>query len=281
MDQQQIQDVLADLHLGAVRFFAQVGSTNDEAARWVMEEAPDMSLVVADEQTAGRGRDGRTWYTPRGSALAFSLVIYPTEKVSHIQSRLTALGALAVQHALQKHYHVPAQIKWPNDVLVHRKKLAGVLAEAHWSGDQLKALVLGIGINVAPESVAFTAGREDGLNFPATCLQAVAGQPVDRLTLLHQVIEELVFWRPRLGLPEFLQAWEANLAFRGEMVQLAISQSAGKDGLPRSLEGHPPAIEEGMILGLSPDGSLRLRKPNGEIVNVHYGEMRLRPLQNA
>ena len=119
------------------------------------------------------------------------------------------------------------------------------------------------------------------LNCPASCLETAAGRHVDRLELLKHVVAELIYWRPRLGSNEFLQAWEANLAFRGEPVQVSIGESAGKDGLPRSLEGRPPSIEEGLILGLAPDGSLRLRKANGETVNVHFGEVRLRPLQKS
>jgi len=278
MDEQQVQASLAQFNLGAVRFLARVGSTNDEAARWVMQGAPDLALVVADEQTAGRGRDGRAWYTPAGSALALSLVIYPTETVAHIQSRLTALGALAVHHALRKQYNLPAMIKWPNDVLINRQKVAGVLAEAQWSGEALKALILGIGLNVKPHAVEEAERAESRLNIPATCVETAAGHPVEQTELLRAIVSELLFWRPRIASNEFLQAWEANLAFRGEAVQVAIGQSAGKDGLPSSLEGRPPSIEEGLILGLSPDGSLRLRKHNGEVVNIHFGEVRLRPV---
>lgn len=281
MDENKVQAILSDLKLGAVRYFTHLDSTNDEAARWVIEGAPDLALVVADEQTSGRGRDGRTWYTPAGSSLALSLVFYPTETVTHIQSRLTALGALAVHDALRRQYHLPAMIKWPNDVLINRQKVAGVLAEAHWSGETLKALILGIGINVAPHSVEEAERMGGSLNIPATCVETAAGKPVDRLELLKHVVQALLYWRPRIGSVEFLQAWETDLAFRGELVQVSIGESAGKDGLPRSLEGRPPSIEEGRIMGLSPDGSLRLCKLNGETVNVHFGEVRLRPLQKS
>lgn len=274
----QVRDFLSDLHLGGVLYFHSLDSTNNKAAHWINEGAPDLALVLADEQTAGRGRDGRTWYTPAGSALAFSMILYPTETVAHVQSRLTALGALAVQSVLRKHYNLPAKIKWPNDVLIHRQKVAGVLAEAHWSGAIMKALILGIGINIAPHSVEEAKRMEASLTIPATCVETAAGKSVDRLELLKHVVKELLYWRPRIGSFEFLQTWEANLAFRGEQVQVSIGESAGKDGLPRNLEGRPPSIEEGLILGLSPDGSLRLRKENGEIVNVHFGEVRLRPL---
>ncbi len=91
--------------------------------------------------------------------------------------RQTALGALAVCQTFREKYALPAEIKWPNDVLVNRSKLAGILVEAHWQGDQLQAVILGIGINIAPESVPV----ESELIYPATCVQTVLGRPVDRL----------------------------------------------------------------------------------------------------
>ena len=276
MDQTRLQKILADLPLGGIRFFKRVGSTNDEAAAWAAQGAPDLALVVADEQTTGRGRQGRSWVTVPGASLAFSLVIYPAEQSPYIMPRLTALGALAVKDALQKYYGLPAQIKWPNDVLVNRRKLAGVLAEAQWIGNQLGALILGVGINVAAASVGTALRSENGLRFPATYVEGVLERPVDRLELLHYVLSELLRWKPRLASPEFLQVWEESLAFRGERVQVIIGQSVGKDGLPVGVEGHPPTVLEGMILGLAPDGSLKLRVQSGEVMTVRAGEVRLR-----
>jgi len=106
MNQTQLDTTLADLSLGGVRYFECVGSTNDEAAQWAAQGAPDLALVVADEQTTGRGRAGRHWYTPRGTGLAFSIVVYPTLEDSGSVSRMTALGALAVCDALKNRYHL-------------------------------------------------------------------------------------------------------------------------------------------------------------------------------
>jgi len=281
MDQTRLLKTLSDLPLGAIKYFERVGSTNDEASAWATQGAPDLALVVAEEQTAGRGRPGRSWITVPGASLALSLVIYPSEKSAHILPRLTALGALAVRDTLEKFYGVHALIKWPNDVLVYRRKLAGVLAEAQWIGDQLGALILGIGINIAAASIGTALRNEDGLRFPATYLESVLERPVDRLELLHNVVAELLRWRPRLASPEFLQVWEASLAFRGERVQVIAGQSVGKDGLPAGLEGHPPSVVEGMILGLAPDGSLKLRVQSGEVVAVRAGEVRLRLLETS
>ena len=261
MDQASLEKLLSSLPLGGVRYFNTLGSTNDLAARWAAAGAPDLSLVVADEQTAGRGRLQRRWLTPPGAALAFSLVLsQPEAGFAAIMPRLTALGALAVCDTLNAALPpmLPAQIKWPNDVLATRRKLAGVLAEAHWHGEQLKAVILGIGINVAPQSVP----PAEELDFPATCLEAVLESPVDRWELLRAVLLKLLEWRQRLDSADLVKAWERRLAFRGEWVRLLQ-------------EGDPPL--EGQVLGLNPDGALRLRLHSGEVTAFNTGEIRLRP----
>ena len=154
MDQRSLETALADLELPAIRYFASVDSTNDEARRWFYEGAADRSLVVAEAQTAGRGRAGRRWVTLPGVSLAFSLVCSPQGYESLALARLTASGGLAVRDALRKKYNLAVQLKWPNDVLINGSKVAGVLVENHWLGEALETVILGIGINVAPGSVS-------------------------------------------------------------------------------------------------------------------------------
>jgi BirA family biotin operon repressor/biotin-[acetyl-CoA-carboxylase] ligase len=151
MEQASLQTLLSDLPLGAVRYFDTIGSTNDLAARWAEDGAPDLSLAAADEQTAGRGRLGRRWITPPGAALAFSLVLKDSRKTDIL--RYTALGALAVCDALNAAFSpmLPAQIKWPNDVII-AMEAGGRAGEAHWQGEASPPMILGIGINVAPTS---------------------------------------------------------------------------------------------------------------------------------
>jgi BirA family transcriptional regulator, biotin operon repressor / biotin---[acetyl-CoA-carboxylase] ligase len=262
MDQASLQTLLADLPLGSVRYFATVGSTNDLAARWAEAGAPDLSLVAADEQTAGRGRLNRRWITPPGSALAFSLILKGPGEADVLQ--YTALGSLAVCDALNAALPpvLPAQIKWPNDVIATRRKLAGVLAEAHWRGETLSAVILGIGINVASPSVP----PDEQLNYPATCVEAVVESPVDRWGLLHTVLERLLFWRERVGKAEFVMAWGTRLAFRGEWVLV-------------SFEGQPSL--EGQVLGLTAEGRLRLHDRQGDLHELHGGELNVRPLSGV
>jgi len=269
MDQSEVEAALAGLPLGAVRYFERVGSTNDEAEKWAEEGAPDLALVIANEQTAGRGRLGRRWYTAPGAALAFSLILRPTETLYPIP-RLTALGALAACEALGAHYNLSAQIKWPNDVLLARRKVAGVLVEGKWVGGELTALILGIGINIASDSISVERLPPSALNFPVTCLENELRKPVDRLVLLRFILKKLLFWKSQLNSDVFLQAWESALAFKGEWVRVVATENAGQDSFP----GGVP-FEEGQIVGLTPDGSLRIRNRSGQEVLMNFGEVRL------
>ncbi len=256
MDEAQLGAALAGLPLGGLRFFESIGSTNDEALRWAAEGARDLSLVVADEQTAGRGRSGRKWHTPAGSALAFSLVLRPSAVERTLPARITGLAALAtIQCCEQLGLH--AQIKWPNDVLLGGRKVAGILVESAWTGNTLDAAVMGIGINVAPTALP----PADQLSFPATSLEAELGRSLNRADTLREVLTSMVAWRARIGTAEFIQAWEDVLAFRGQ--QVAVGQDAGQP-------------LNGTLLGLEPDGSLRLLAENMPTI-VHFGEIHLRP----
>ncbi len=256
MDERDLRKELAHLPMGGIRYYDQVTSTNDVTLAWATEGAADLSLVVADEQTAGRGRAGRQWYTPAGAALAFSLIMRPAAAERHVIPIFTALGALAVAQALEKYKFQP-EIKWPNDILLNRRKVCGVLAEAVWVGSEVESVVLGIGLNVRAQAVP----PPDVLDFPATSLEETAGRAFERESLLADILAALLEWRPRLGMDEFIRAWQEHLAFRGEMVRVWVKNEPERTG---------------QVLGLDNDGSLRLRSPQGEIFSVYFGDVRLR-----
>lgn len=275
MDVENLTQTLSDLSVGPVRYYSRTSSTNEEAARWAENGAPDLSLVVADEQTAGRGRIGRRWYTPSSSGLAFSLILVPDSlNLNTLQDglvkrspdwklmRLTALGAIATSEALWEAYKLPAEIKWPNDVLVNRHKVAGVLVETTWLGNRLNAIILGIGVNVTHNSLP----EEIQLDFPATCIEDIYAKPVNRVELLYNILEKLLHWRTRLNSPEFMLAWEERLAFLGNWVNVI-----SPDGTELN----------GQVEGLSPEGFLKLKRASREIIYLKGGEIRLRPGERA
>src|SRR5918996_3412720 len=103
MNQNQLKKALSRLPLGDVRYFDSIGSTNNEALAWATSSAKDLSLVIADEQTAGRGRLDRKWFTPKGTALAFSLILRPTAGEKPHLTRVVGLAALAVTDSLRIH----------------------------------------------------------------------------------------------------------------------------------------------------------------------------------
>ena len=256
MNAHELQAALRDLPLGGLRFFERIGSTNDEALAWASHEATDLSIVIADEQTSGRGRLGRKWFTPPQTALAFSLILRPTADEIKYPTRVTGLGALALTDAVAL-LGLHPQIKWPNDVLLNGKKAAGILVESVWMGDIPDAFVLGMGLNVLASSVP----PADKILFPATSIETETGKEINRVALLHDVLSSLFTWRQKLGNDEFIKTWEASLAFRGEEIQLMKENE-----LPIS----------GNLLGLEPDGSLRL-KANNNSLTVQIGEIHLRP----
>jgi len=257
MDETTFRKLLFDLPLGGVRYLDRTESSNDVALAWASQGAPDLSLVYAEEQTQGRGRMGRRWFTPPGSALAFSLVLRPSAREREAIGLFSGLGALALFAVLQKR-GVAAQVKWPNDVLIGGCKTAGVLVETAWVGAEAESVVLGMGINVQPGSVP----PAEVLNFPATCIEAETAAPVERFALLHDVLAELVAWRPRLAAQGFLQSWEDALAFRGQTVRVVL----GAEEI------------NGRVAGLELGGQLRLELDGGGMRVLDFGEIQLRPL---
>jgi BirA family biotin operon repressor/biotin-[acetyl-CoA-carboxylase] ligase len=276
MDLPSLESGLSGVPVSAIRSFTTLDSTNDEAWRWFEHGAPHNALVVADEQTAGRGRLQRRWVTAAGSSLAFSLILLsPPFDPRHI-TLLAGLGALAACQALAGAYQLPTQVKWPNDILLGPRKAGGVLAEARWQGQRLAAVVIGIGINIAPQSISPHILPPQELNFPATCVEEELGHPVDRMELLRNVLQEFFHWQQKLDTPEFLRSWEDRLAFRGEWVELLAETSAAPD----TSANIPSSRTIGKVEGLAEDGSLRLIDESGHFFTVQAGEIHLRPVDN-
>ena|SRR6266498_212063 len=257
MNQSELRKILSKLPLGDVRYFDSIGSTNDEALAWAANDAKDLSLVIADEQTSGRGRLERKWFTPRGTALAFSLILRPTAAEKPYLTRTVGLAACAVADSLRTR-GLDALIKWPNDILLDGRKVTGILIETVWSGEEADCLVIGIGVNVMKAAVP----SANLLQFPAISLEELLGPVIEREKLLGDILAGMIALRPHLRTDSFIASWENSLAFRGEQVQVAEAT-----GVPIT----------GTLLGLETDGSLRLSSEQGESITVRFGDVRLRP----
>jgi BirA family biotin operon repressor/biotin-[acetyl-CoA-carboxylase] ligase len=255
-----ILHALTGLRFGhPVYHYACLGSTNDEAKRLAEAGAPEGLLVVAETQTAGRGRQGRRWLTPPYTTLALSLVLRPDLEAQHA-ARITMLAGVGVCEALEQAASVRATLKWPNDVLLDGRKAGGILAETGLSGARLDYVVLGVGLNVSQAPPA------EAVNFPATSVEAAAGRPVDRLDLLRAIMDRLSARYPDLppARPDLHTAWLNRLVWQGQRV---VAHS-------------PEGDYHGCMTGAAEDGALLLKLDSGEVRRVVVGEVSLRVIGN-
>jgi len=261
MDIAALQNALRTSPVSELRAYDEIGSTNDEALQWIDANAPDFALVIADRQTRGRGRLNRQWVTQPQASLAFSVILRPTAQEAAAPSALYApMCGLAVWQVLHELYRLEAQIKWPNDILLQRKKCCGILVEAAWSGDRLNGVVLGIGINLTAESLP----ADVVTRFPATWVEKHTQQPVNRFELLARILTALQYWREYLGSPEFFSTWQEHLAFKGEKVSIVENEISSIIG-----------IEE----GIDASGNLILHNSEDEKISIAVGDVSLRSSQ--
>jgi len=184
-----------DRFLARSQRFAVVGSTNDVIREWLAEGTPEVCLAIADEQTAGRGRQGRTWRAPKGAALLLSLGFRPTWLDPARAWQLSAVTSLAMAEAAEDLAGLSngrIGLKWPNDLVVEWgggvRKLAGVLGETDGLGGRDPRVVVGIGMNVDWPATAFPPELADSM----TSLREIArGRPVDRIALSAAFVERL------------------------------------------------------------------------------------------
>lgn len=232
---------------------ASATSTNDLATAAAAQGASEGLVVCADEQTQGRGRQGRRWEAPPGAGLLCSVLLRPALPPP-LAPRVGLYVAVAAAAAVERALALPVALKWPNDLLVCGRKVAGVLAESGIVGARLDYVVVGIGINVHwhPADVA------------ATSLDAAAGRLVPRRALLAALLAELDRWRPLLDATEpdrLLAAWRGRLITLGRAVEVR--------GLAQPLRG--------VAIGVVADGGLVVADDRGRTEVVHAADVTLRP----
>ena len=228
-----------------------VGSTIDVARDLVAQGAPEGTLVFAEEQTAGRGRRGRSWIAPARTSLLCSVVIYP-DLASRRVTRLTMLVGLASAEAVEKRAGLAARLKWPNDVQVGSKKVGGVLVEAGIEGDRVKHAILSLGLNVN-----FDPTTVSGIPQTATSLRGELGREVAREPLLQTWLERLEEGYLRLDHESLHSDWSARLATLGR--EVSVDTPAGR--------------VSGLAEGVDSDGTLMVRREDGTVVRVAVGEV--------
>jgi BirA family biotin operon repressor/biotin-[acetyl-CoA-carboxylase] ligase len=231
-------------------------STNDEARRLAQAGAPEGTLVVADYQSAGRGRLGRSWAAPPGSSLLLSLLFRPSLGPHQVQ-RLTMICGLAVAEAIESETVLRAGLKWPNDVTVGGAKAGGILSEMELSGDRVDCAVVGIGLNVNLDPSELPAD----LLVPATSLSHALGRRVARLPLLWAFLRivETRYLALKAGHSPH-DEWAERLVTVGQTVRVSMAGN----------------VLTGIAEGVDANGALLVRRNDGWLETVVAGDVTLR-----
>jgi BirA family transcriptional regulator, biotin operon repressor / biotin---[acetyl-CoA-carboxylase] ligase len=242
-----------------IHYYEQVGSTNLIAHELARGNAPEGTLVIAEEQTQGRGRNNRIWFSPKGKSLLFSIILRPDWEPNHAM-RLTAIAAIAVAEGIQKSTGLPALIKWPNDIQVHGKKVAGILTELEVKKSKIRFAIVGIGVNISIKKKEFP----EEFRAKSTSLQIELDkeQKISRSIVIAEIMnyfEQHYFQCLKEGTKSAMTEWKRLSDTLGKLVQV--------EGLKNKTTGY--------VADIDLDGSLILRSSSGIITKVVSGEITL------
>jgi BirA family biotin operon repressor/biotin-[acetyl-CoA-carboxylase] ligase len=236
-----------------------VDSTQSIAQQWIAKGAEEGALVLAEEQTGGRGRRGRAWHSPPGKGVWMSLILQPQIPLQFMP-QLTLLAAVAVCRAIGKLAQVPVGIKWPNDLLIRDKKVCGILLESKAEDERLVHVVAGIGIsaNLAPEDYP------EHLSDIATSLLIESGRRIDR----HELIGEVLL--------QFELLYDAYLQQGFEPIRLLWEALNVTVGRPLLIQQGNESIQA-VATGIDKQGALEVRTPDGQTRIIYSGELEMTP----
>lgn len=235
-----------------VLYYPSVSSTMDAARQAARQGAAAGTVVIAEQQAAGKGRMKRAWLTPPGN-IALSIILYPG--LAHLPY-LVMLASLAVAHSVEAVTGLPTQIKWPNDVLIRGKKVCGILLESDVRGSTVGYAIIGIGINVN-----LRAADYPDISDTATSLTDESGRAVSRLAVVRRLLVEVERLYLTLSKPgPVYEEWRSRLVTLGRRVQVKSGET----------------VLEGIAETVDSDGSLLLRHPEGGLSRIVAGDVTLR-----
>jgi BirA family biotin operon repressor/biotin-[acetyl-CoA-carboxylase] ligase len=246
------QNLAARLIGRRVIYYPSVASTNELAKIEARRGAIEGTVIITEEQTAGKGRLKRAWLSPRGS-LALSVILYPALEQLPL---LIMLASLAVARSIKAVTGLAAGIKWPNDILLNGRKVCGILVESGVRGEAVDYAIIGIGVNVN-----FRVSDFPEILPTATSLSQELGREVSLLGLVIRLLVEIErLYLALLGEGSIYEAWRDNLVTLGKKVYLA----SGK------------ARCSGIAESVARDGSLLVRHPDGSLSQIVAGDVTLR-----
>ncbi len=252
----EVRPLLGTKWLGrTIHHFHLIDSTNSKAYELALNGAEEGEVVIAETQKKGRGRLGRQWFSPLFSNLYLSVILRP-EIPPYQASLVTLMAAVATADAIQKFSGLEPLIKWPNDVLLRAKKVAGLLNEIHSEMDRIHFVILGIGVNLNTDRKMFSKEIREG----ATSLKIEMGQAISRKAFLQCLLQELEKWYEiflKEGAQPVLKAWRELAQIKGRPVKVT---SFGETLV-------------GVAIDVDSDGALVLETERGERKRVVAGDV--------
>ncbi len=253
---QQVRDGLATRRLGTnLHYFAEIDSTNAYARRLAEQGAGEGAVIIAEAQTRGRGRLGRSWVSPPFVNLYFSVILRPRLPPVHAP-QLTLMAAVALADTIASFIGTPPAIKWPNDILVGGKKLAGVLTESSCDSERIEFVILGIGVNLNYP----VASMPEVIRERATSIVSLTQKNVSREAFVRRLIQDLDRCYGELeevGFDSLALRWEAFFGLRGKGVRVEMTDH----------------IMIGTAKGIDRDGALIVEDDRGERQRIVAGDV--------
>jgi len=240
-----------------IHVFEQTTSTNDVIEKLARDGVKEGVVVFAESQTRGRGRLGRKWISPARKGLWFSILLRPDLHPQET-TQLTVASATALRRAIQSETGLKPEIKWPNDILIGGKKVAGILTELSAELDKVRYVILGIGVDVNQDANEFPSE----LCKTATSLKIETGETISRAELAAAILRELDFDYARICAGKFTAVadeWEENCSTIGRDVTVQIGD--------RKIRGHAESLDD--------DGALLLRTEHGHLERITGGDVTL------
>ncbi|MBE1554134.1 biotin--[acetyl-CoA-carboxylase] ligase [Sporosarcina limicola] len=256
VNEANVQKYLTTKNYGKyIRYFETCSSTQIIAHEEAQNGALDGTVIISEEQTAGKGRMARPWSSVSGKGIWMSIIIRPTLTPQQAP-QMTLVAAVAVTRAIQEMTGIDADIKWPNDILIGGKKITGILTELQSDPDQVKAIILGIGMNVNQDEEDFP----DELHAIATSLKRVVGNPIDRAQLIAKILGFLELYTEmyeKHGFGPIKILWEGFSNTTGKRIRAVM--------LNETIVG--------TALGISNEGVLELKLDDGSIRGIYSADI--------
>lgn len=253
---QEIKNGLSTDYIGQkIFYFPELESTNIIAkvkASPRVEGINEGTIIIAERQSAGKGRWGRRWFSPVGG-IWLSIILYPQLSPSYIP-RITLMTAVAIVKAMERCAQIKAQIKWPNDILINEKKVCGILTEMSAELDMINWIVVGIGINANINQGEFPEDIKDN----SVSLKEILGKKISRVSLVQILLEEFEKYYERLKRREFssiLKEWKLYSHALRRKIKINMGEK----------------IITGEAIDINEEGALILKKEDGELLEIISG----------